>query len=386
MQTAVRALIPGLLLAVSFSTGTEAAPCLQDAFGAPVECTASDVSIVTVSDMQVGDFCEFEGDVLSFDATFEIAAQSQKRYDVGLYVGVDGQALTGTCTVAVLPTGPAPFTSLDGDSCGDVDGPANLLVRITNVVAECRDIDGDGFFDVAACASWAQSASSVCNGPDDAVPGSASKCGCSILDLGLELPSCDTNADCPPDGIPCSDEICDYGDPRQDPFGCVSVPNSANCEDGNFCNGEEVCDGALGCIAGTPPSCDDEVECTVDSCSVQQDSCVHDDGSCPGSTTTLPPTTTTIATTTTTIATTTTSIATTTTTLEPVCGDANGDGNVTAGDAQSILRASVGSGGCTLQPCACDADSSGSVTAGDALAVLRKSVGLPVVLACSCGS
>src|SRR5215475_2897491 len=45
--------------------------------------------------------------------------------------------------------------------------------------------------------------------------------------------------------------------------GCTS---NAACSDGNFCNGTELCV-AGACAAGTPPSCDDGVACTADSCS-----------------------------------------------------------------------------------------------------------------------
>jgi len=80
--------------------------------------------------------------------------------------------------------------------------------------------------------------------------------------------------------------------------------------------------------------------------------------------------------------TTTTSTTTTTTTIpvETICGDANDDGNVVAGDALIALRAAVGSDECELP--LCDTDDNGSVTAADALAILRFAVGLPSELGC----
>jgi hypothetical protein len=84
-----------------------------------------------------------------------------------------------------------------------------------------------------------------------------------------------------------------------------------------------------------------------------------------GTTTTLPPTT----------------LPVTTTTLPGIeCGDANGDGSVSASDALAVLRGAVGTGECAA--CVCDVDGSGSVSATDALAVLRAAVSLPVELAC----
>ena len=46
-----------------------------------------------------------------------------------------------------------------------------------------------------------------------------------------------------------------------------------DCDDGSFCNGDETCDGAGACQAGTPVVCDDGVGCTDDSCNETTDSC-----------------------------------------------------------------------------------------------------------------
>jgi hypothetical protein len=93
-------------------------------------------------------------------------------------------------------------------------------------------------------------------------------------------------------------------------------------------------------------------------------------------------TTTTILQTTTTLAPTTTlgpttTLAPTTTTLpsEPVCGDANGDEDVSAADALIALKTAVGTAVCPLARC--DYNGDGETTASDALAILRAAVGLP---------
>ena len=56
---------------------------------------------------------------------------------------------------------------------------------------------------------------------------------------------------------------------------------SADCDDGVFCNGAEVCV-AWQCQAGVPPDCDDDVACTSDSCDPGLDACLHvpDDAAC----------------------------------------------------------------------------------------------------------
>lgn len=92
----------------------------------------------------------------------------------------------------------------------------------------------------------------------------------------------------------CTDDTCDAT------LGCVYVPNTLGCDDGNactendvcgkgvcvpgtakvcddgkFCTGVETCDPASGCVAGTTPACDDKVACTADSCDTATDKCVN---------------------------------------------------------------------------------------------------------------
>jgi hypothetical protein len=80
--------------------------------------------------------------------------------------------------------------------------------------------------------------------------------------------ACDPASGCVPgarpgcdDGIPCTADNCDNGLDE-----CRNVPDDARCSDGQFCNGDEVCAGALGCVPGVAPSCDDGLACSSDGC------------------------------------------------------------------------------------------------------------------------
>ncbi len=65
-------------------------------------------------------------------------------------------------------------------------------------------------------------------------------------------PNCD-------DGNPCTDDSCDPA------IGCVNVPNTASCDDGDACTLVDVCaDGS--CVGTGAPVCDDGLVCTEDSC------------------------------------------------------------------------------------------------------------------------
>lgn len=73
------------------------------------------------------------------------------------------------------------------------------------------------------------------------------------------------------DGVECTEDSCD------DSIGkCMNISDDANCSDGLWCNGQEICDPLNGCLEGTEPNCDDGIECTVDSCNETSDVCDHD--------------------------------------------------------------------------------------------------------------
>jgi hypothetical protein len=76
----------------------------------------------------------------------------------------------------------------------------------------------------------------------------------------------------------------------------------------------------------------------------------------------------------------TTSSTTSTTLASTLCGDADGNGSITASDALLTLSAAIGAGVCAL--CQCDLDNSGAITAADALRVLAEAVGLDGMPAC----
>ena len=158
-------------------------------------------------------------------------------------------------------------------------------------------------------------------------------------------------------GPTCANQIPTDGDP---------------CGAGLFCFASGTC--SSGSCNAAPRDCSDQNPCTTDGCNEAADSCTHADntlscndgddctgedscsaGTCSG---TLKPECTT----------------TTTTLLEILCGDANDDGVVTAGDALMALRTAVGTASC--EPERCDFNGDSSITAGDALAILRVAVNL----------
>ena len=150
---------------------------------------------------------------------------------------------------------------------------------------------------------------------------------------------------CADDGNVCTDDVCDGAGT------CLNEPNDAACDDADACTEGDAC-AAGQCDSGAAVDCDDGDACTDDGCEAAS-GCTNDP--IPG--------------------------CTTTTTLPPaVCGDATGEGSVTASDALAILKAAVGGGACP--PASCDVDDSSTVTATDALIVLKFAVGGEVELVC----
>lgn len=88
--------------------------------------------------------------------------------------------------------------------------------------------------------------------------------------------ACTRDADCA-DRLACTTDRCNLLQHR-----CENTPNSALCNDGVFCNGQEQCVLGAGCVAGSPP-CADGIACTEDTCSERGEFCsfTANDALCP---------------------------------------------------------------------------------------------------------
>ena len=122
-----------------------------------------------------------------------------------------------------------------------------------------------------------------------------------VFAVGASGPECTVNADCD-DGAYCNGaEVCNAGSCEagtaptcddgvsctvdscnESTDSCDFTTDDSACDNGLFCDGSETCDAVLGCQAGSAPNCDDGVGCTVDSCNEGTDSCDNspNDGIC----------------------------------------------------------------------------------------------------------
>jgi hypothetical protein len=203
--------------------------CLQDEFtaggGGKAVCTANDVSIAAVKNVQViggvGNKC-LAGQPFSFIADFEILTTSKSsRSNVGLYFGTgtganQNGALSGTCTDSIIAPqhpcspgsnvtcGTAQYAELDGnaavDNCGDTSstdsspafgaGTEDVVIEVDNVTCPLTGTS----LSLPECTSWQVPGKQLtCFSPSPsfpyvatAIPGSPSKCSCGTLSIPVQ--------------------------------------------------------------------------------------------------------------------------------------------------------------------------------------------------------
>ena len=185
--------------------------CVGD-FVQPANCVANDVRIESFSVVEVIEDClsGVEGEAEMILEVLISAEGSPDRYDLGFFISLDGDsAIDGDlCLHANLapPLTPTPtygdynsdmiddilngpWWDADEDECGDILGGTQIIRNDVQLRFACVDQDDDGLVELDACASWElPNRNAVCNGLSDAIPGSPSKCGCSLLDIDIPVP------------------------------------------------------------------------------------------------------------------------------------------------------------------------------------------------------
>ncbi len=194
------------------------------------------------------------------------------------------------CTLAVAPPlEPSCKKAPDHDKCSDAHDCTTDTCNVSSgcvfspVHAECEDS--------VPCTDNLCSATDGCTfPPNDSYCNDGINCTIGVCDPETDCDSVPDHGFCN-DGDPCTEGVCDptaqpgsgctqesiAGAPCDDGNlctddacvegqGCVGTPNEAAdvCDDGDACTEDEVC--ADGACTSEPVDCDDDEECTIDSC------------------------------------------------------------------------------------------------------------------------
>ncbi|MDF1563155.1 MAG: MopE-related protein, partial [Deltaproteobacteria bacterium] len=243
------------------------APVIDDGVGCTVDsCDEASDSIVNTPDDTACDDTLFCNGAETCDAALGCQAGTAPVIDDGVGCTVD------SCDEASDTVVNAP----DDTACDDTlfcNGAETCDAALGCQAGAAPSIDDGVGCTVDSCD---EASDSIVHAPDDAA------CDDTLFCNGAE--TCDALLDCQPglapsvdDGVGCTVDSCDEATDS-----LVHAPDDTACDDTLFCNGAETCDAALGCQAGTAPSVDDGVGCTVDSCNEVTDSIVNapDDVAC----------------------------------------------------------------------------------------------------------
>ncbi len=98
--------------------------------------------------------------------------------------------------------------------------------------------------------------------------------GCDDANACTENDSCNNSA-CTGTPVVCDDQLVCTDNDCHPQTGCFYTNNSTNCEDGDACTEGDTCNGGA-CLPGAPPDCDDQSNCTSESCQAAS-GCVYQD-------------------------------------------------------------------------------------------------------------
>lgn len=238
-------LLMGLLAPAVSSAGSppfDPVMCPAERLGSNLGCVAKDVTFAgnpkalaiwngaTKTDILPGETvtCN-EGDEIVMDLNVTITAQPNSRYDLGLFIGNQGQdiqklAISGgntSCSTYVFPqsgghvTGgneipPVGFQEISNpkNACGDVNGSTGTSeATMSKVLVQCVKDPATGNLKLPMLITWNVDAKAACTGNTYPVPTSQSKCNASantivanVVPVGAVTPTLTLNK-APPTGI-----------------------------------------------------------------------------------------------------------------------------------------------------------------------------------------
>lgn len=180
----------------------------------------------------------------------------------------DGDTCTGTETCGAGGFACVPGTGVaDGTACDADAMPSTLDVCIGGECSATRC--GDGFTDAASGEECDDGNGVSGDGCDDCRFTCTTALDCADTETCNGAETCSAAHVCVPGTNLPAGTSCAGSTGRCVAGTCLpdSCSTAADCQDGDLCNGDEVCDVSTGCaVAPAPTDCDDLDDCTLDGC------------------------------------------------------------------------------------------------------------------------
>ena len=135
--------------------------CMGTRAARDLGCTANDFAVglsFTQPALNAIQNC-IAGEYVSIDVIASITSGSPERYDVGIFIGENGNTPTlnnaaNNCSLGVFPTSPTPFFTADADVCGDFRGSSTATLRVNTVRLLCAPTAGSNLVNVPYGVAW----------------------------------------------------------------------------------------------------------------------------------------------------------------------------------------------------------------------------------------
>jgi len=195
--------------------------CIDDLTGITNVCAEDDVWLSYLRNAE-GLTC-LPGEPVTLNLEAWLLATSLERYDIGLFLALDGGAAdAGTCQHYYLPpplalggtcsvsgddctkevdcpagevcaggydpeSGSGPYYDAEPedarDECGDLEPGVDTHLFLAPIVVPCVDSDGDGYLDIGTAVSWDDQRDHACVGVGDATPNGPETCRYWTMDV-----------------------------------------------------------------------------------------------------------------------------------------------------------------------------------------------------------
>lgn len=186
--------LPGPVRAQIVTNALQDTTCAGSRVGSALGCTAGEFTVGASFTGAPGTptFCNV-GETITLNASLSLSGSNADRYNIGFFVGQNQNsptATSGTCSAAIFPTSPAPFTNFDtsnGTACGDYVAGGVSTPLVQNIKVVCASTAGSDLT-IPYVLTYQQNKNQVCTSAADVTSSSGSKCnsGAALLQVNAQ--------------------------------------------------------------------------------------------------------------------------------------------------------------------------------------------------------